>query len=80
MKTTPILSSCVMLLATAIWASGCSGDAQTTATTGGGGTVTTGRHMQVDHVPINNLWLSMIERVGAPLDQLGDSTGKFNLV
>jgi hypothetical protein len=46
----------------------------------GGGTVATGRHLRVDNVPLNNLWLSMIERVGAPLDQLGDSTCKLSLV
>lgn len=44
----------------------------------GGGTVATGRHVR-HAVPINNLWLSMLERVGASVDRLGDSTGKVSL-
>lgn len=45
----------------------------------GGGTVTGGRHIRYDGVPITNLWLSMLDRVGAPLDRLGDSTGRVSL-
>ncbi|HWA08581.1 MAG TPA: DUF1552 domain-containing protein [Opitutaceae bacterium] len=45
----------------------------------GGGTITTGRHLRVDNVPINNLWLSMMDRAGASLDRLGDSTGRLAL-
>jgi hypothetical protein len=46
----------------------------------GGGTVRTGRHIQVDpNTPINNLWLSMLEHAGAPRASLGDSTGKLSL-
>jgi hypothetical protein len=45
----------------------------------GGGTVSTGRHIRYDNLPVNNLWLSMLDRVGAPLDRLGDSTGRISL-
>jgi len=42
----------------------------------GGGTVRTGRHIRYsDETPLNNLWLAMLERFGAPSAKLGDSTG-----
>jgi len=44
-----------------------------------GGTINTGRHINADGVPINNLWLSMLDHSGAPDDKLGDSTGKLSL-
>ncbi len=44
----------------------------------GGGTVKPGRHVRYeDNTPLNNLWLSMLERFGAPTDKLGDSTGRL---
>jgi len=45
----------------------------------GGGGITTGRHMDAKGVPINNLWLSMLDHVGAHDDKLGDSTGILSL-
>jgi len=44
-----------------------------------GGTINTGRHIKADNVPINNLWLSMLDHAGASDDKLGDSTGKLPL-
>jgi hypothetical protein len=42
----------------------------------GGGTIKTGRYMRVpSETPLNNLWLSMLDRFGAPTQSLGDSTG-----
>ena len=42
----------------------------------GGGTIKTGRHVRVEReTPLNNLWLAMLDRMGAPTKQLGDSTG-----
>ena len=42
----------------------------------GGGTVNPGRHLMFDsHTPLNNLFLSMLERIGAPARRFGDSTG-----
>ncbi|MHA3773731.1 DUF1552 domain-containing protein [Verrucomicrobiota bacterium sgz303538] len=42
----------------------------------GGGTVSTGRHLRVgSETPMCNLFVSMLERVGAPVMQFGDSTG-----
>lgn len=44
----------------------------------GGGTLKTGRHLRfADNTPLNNLWLSMLDRVGAGTDKLGDSTGRL---
>ena len=43
----------------------------------GGGTIKTGRHLKVEPQPLNNLYLSMLDRMGAPLDRLGDSTGRL---
>jgi hypothetical protein len=42
----------------------------------GGGTIKGGRHLVYPKkTPLNNLYLSMLERVGAPTPSLGDSTG-----
>lgn len=42
----------------------------------GGGTITSGRHIRYKaDTPLNNLWLAMLDRFGAPTKQLGDSTG-----
>ena len=44
----------------------------------GGGTIQPGRHLQLpDGTPLNNLFLSMLDRVGAPTDRFGDSTGRL---
>jgi hypothetical protein len=41
-----------------------------------GGTITPGRHLRLPkETPLNNLFVSMLERVGAPTPELGDSTG-----
>jgi hypothetical protein len=46
----------------------------------GGGTVRTGRHIQCpENTPITNMWLSMLEHVGAAREKLGDSTGRIQL-
>jgi hypothetical protein len=42
----------------------------------GGGTLQSGRHVRFSkETPMANLFLSMLERVGAPTERLGDSTG-----
>jgi hypothetical protein len=47
----------------------------------GGGTITPGRHIKADHrTPLNNLFLSMLDRAGAPTDRFGDSTGRFETI
>jgi hypothetical protein len=44
----------------------------------GGGTIRTGRHIRVpDETPMANLFVSMLERVGAATDRFGDSTGSL---
>jgi hypothetical protein len=42
----------------------------------GGGTIHTGRHIRLEkETPMANLFLSMLDRMGAPTERLGDSTG-----
>jgi hypothetical protein len=42
----------------------------------GGGTIETGRHVRYEtETPMTNLYVSMLERMGIPLDRVGDSTG-----
>ena len=42
----------------------------------GGGTLKTGRHVRYSGAPpLNNLWLSLLDRFGARTEKLGDSTG-----
>ncbi len=43
----------------------------------GGGTIKPGRHLKVTPQPLNNLYLSMLDRMGTPVDRLGDSTGRL---
>jgi hypothetical protein len=43
-----------------------------------GGTIRTGRHMQLEgEVPLNNLFLSMLDRMGAQVESIGDSSGRL---
>jgi hypothetical protein len=45
---------------------------------GGAGTIKTGRHIAYpDQTPMNNLYLSMLDRMGVHTEFLGDSTGKL---
>ncbi|HBJ38920.1 MAG TPA: hypothetical protein DDZ51_30070 [Planctomycetaceae bacterium] len=45
---------------------------------GGCGTLTSGRHIRYEkETPLNNLWLSMLDRLDISLEKLGDSTGKL---
>lgn len=44
----------------------------------GGGTIQTGRHIQFEkETPLNNLYVSMLDRMGASAEKVGDSTGKL---
>ena len=46
----------------------------------GGGTITPGRHVKYDsETPMNNLYLSMLDRMGVEgVDEFGDSTGRLD--
>ena len=45
---------------------------------GGGGRLHPGRHVQLEgSVPLNNLFLALLEHMGAPTPKLGDSTDTF---
>ena len=41
-------------------------------------TIRPGRHLKVTPQPLNNLYLSMLDRMETPVDRLGDSTGRLN--
>jgi len=44
----------------------------------GGGTLTTGRRIVLEgEVPMTNLYVSMLDRMGVKAEQIGDSTGKL---
>jgi hypothetical protein len=44
----------------------------------GAGTLTPGRHVRFDReIPMTNLYLSMLDRMGVPAQRVGDSTGKL---
>lgn len=44
----------------------------------GGGTIDPGRHVRYEQeTPMCNLFMSMLDRVGAPTDFIGDSTGRL---
>ena len=46
---------------------------------GGCGTLKGGRHLRYpEQTPLNNLYLSMLERMDHPVDDLGDSTGRLD--
>jgi len=46
---------------------------------GGGGTINTGRHIRYESkTPLNNLFLSMLDRMDVKIDQMGDSTGRLD--
>jgi hypothetical protein len=45
---------------------------------GANGTLRTGRHVRYPgETPLTNLYLSMLDRIGAPADSFGDSTGRL---
>jgi hypothetical protein len=47
----------------------------------GGGTIKSGRHVVVrEGAPLNNLFLSMLDRMGASVASLGDSTGRLKII
>jgi hypothetical protein len=43
-----------------------------------GGTIATGRYVKYENdAPLSNLWCSMLNRMGAPVDRFADSTGEL---
>jgi hypothetical protein len=46
---------------------------------GGCGTITPGRHIKyARETPLNNLWMSMLDRMQVNVETLGDATGRIN--
>jgi len=47
----------------------------------GGGTLRAGRYFQTENVPMSNMYLSMLDRLGIEgVDQFGDSTGRLDTI
>jgi len=47
----------------------------------GGGTIRTGRHIGTGgETPLNNLFLSLLDRVGADVEKIGDSSGRLTVL
>jgi len=47
---------------------------------GGAGTLKGGRHLRFPKdTPMNNLHMAMLEKIGVPVDQFGDATGRLTL-
>jgi hypothetical protein len=47
----------------------------------GNGTIKTGRHLRLPrekNTPLNNLWLSMLDRMSVKVDRIGDATGRLS--
>lgn len=48
---------------------------------GGAGQIASGRHLRFPQgTPVTNLQLTLIEKMGVPMDTFGDSTGTLNLL
>jgi hypothetical protein len=47
---------------------------------GGAGQIKGGRHVRVGEKPLANLHLTLLDKLGIPVDRLGDSTGQIELV
>jgi hypothetical protein len=48
---------------------------------GGGGTLKPGRHVQYNKdTPMTNLYLALLDRMGAKTEKLGDSTGRLERI
>jgi hypothetical protein len=46
---------------------------------GGGGQLKGGRHLKLPETPMSNLLVTLLGKVGAPIERLGDSTGPLTL-
>jgi hypothetical protein len=48
---------------------------------GAGGRIKGGRHVRYpDRTPMTNLHLTVLDKLGVPVEKLGDSTGELNLL
>ena len=48
---------------------------------GAGGRLAGGRHVQVaEDTPNTNLFLAMLDKLGVPIDKMGDSTGRADVL
>ncbi len=55
-------------------------DLPTVVVGSGGGRLKGGRHLRYPaYTPQNNLWISLLEKAGVPMEKYGDSTGRIEL-
>ena len=55
-------------------------DLPTVVVGSGGGRIKGGRHLRYPaYTPQNNLWISLLEKAGVPMEKYGDSTGRIEL-
>lgn len=47
---------------------------------GGGGLLNPGQHVEADRLPVTNLYLAMLERMGVKAQKVGDSTGRLETI
>ena len=50
---------------------------------GAGGQIKGGRHIRYpkeQEIPMSNLWLTLLDKLGLPVEEFGDSTGKLDLL
>ena len=46
---------------------------------GGAGTLQGGRHLKyANDTPLSNLYVALLDKLGLPMDQFGDSTGQLD--
>ncbi|HEY1173291.1 MAG TPA: DUF1552 domain-containing protein [Verrucomicrobiae bacterium] len=78
---TPLLDNCMVVLGSGIGDGNrhTHHDLPVVIAGKGGGTIKTGRHLKLpEQVPMTNLYLSMLDRMGVTgIPRLGDSTGRF---
>jgi hypothetical protein len=47
---------------------------------GGAGQIKGGRHIKTEEVPLANLWLTLIDKMGLNVEKFGDSKGRLDLI
>ena len=74
--TSLVVGASSQLTATAMLSDGSTEDVTNSATGNGAGTIQGGRHIRLSpDTPLMNLHVSLLDKMGIPVDRVGDSTG-----
>lgn len=74
--TSLVVGASSQLTATAMLSDGSTEDVTNSATGNGAGTIQGGRHIRLSpDTPLTNLHVSLLDKMGIPVDRVGDSTG-----